>query len=193
MSQAHAERHDDREADQRQPPRQAERPHERERRQRGKRRLDGQDRKLRGDQRRHLRTDLGGRAAQCGDPRGDPQVPVEQAAQDLHARRAIEDAARDRPAGRLDGQVPRLAASEQRDDLQQHGDGEHPQRGAGQRIRELFAVPREREHEDRRGDQRAHDRDRGAMATDRRREGDRRRSGSAHPGSPSRRRYRLVS
>ena len=121
VPQARAERPDHREADSGSHHGRPSGADERERRQRGQRRLDGQDRKLRGDQRRHLRADLRGRAPQRGDPRGDPEVPVDHAAQDLHARRAIEDAARDRPAGRLDGQVPRLAAREQRDDLQQHG------------------------------------------------------------------------
>ena len=216
MPQAGAGRPDHREADERQPPRQAERRHQGERRQRGQRRLDGEDRKLRGDQRRHLRTDGRGRAPQRGDPRGDPQLPVEHAAQDLHARRAIEDAAVDRPAGRLDGQMPRLAAREQRDDLQQHGHGEHPRRGVGERGRELVAAPGEQEREDRRGGQRAHDRDQRASAATEvaeagsqfgqptraprsRRRADRfatrdrhRRFRSAHRGSPSKRRYRAA-
>jgi hypothetical protein len=52
-------------------------------------------------------------------------MPVEQAAQHLHARRPVEHAAVDRPAGRLDRQVPGLAPRYERDDLQQDRDGEH--------------------------------------------------------------------
>jgi hypothetical protein len=99
--------------------------HQGERRQRGQRRLDREDRKLRGDQRRHLRTDVRGGASKRGDPGGDRRLRVEQSAQDTHAGRAIENAAVDRPAGLADGQMPGLAAREQRDDLQQHGHGEH--------------------------------------------------------------------
>jgi DDE family transposase len=82
-----------------------------------------------GDQRRHPRTDVRGRAAQRGDPSGHRRLRVEQAAQDAHARGAIENAGVDRAAGLPDGQLPGLAAREQRDDL--HGRGEHPRRGTG--------------------------------------------------------------
>jgi hypothetical protein len=106
----------------------------------------------------------GDERAQRGDPSGDRRLRVEQAAQDAHARRAIENAAVDRPARLLDRQMPGLAAGEQRDDLQQHGRGEHPPRGAGERGRELVAAPGEQQREDRRGGQRAQDRDQRASA-----------------------------
>ncbi len=117
MAQADAGRPEHCKGDERQPPRQAERLHQGERRQRGKRPLDGEDRKLRGNERRHLRTHVRGRAAQRGDPRGDPQLPIYHAAQDLHGRRPVKDATGHRSACGLDGQMPRLAAREQRDDL----------------------------------------------------------------------------
>jgi hypothetical protein len=86
-------------------------------------------------------------------------LTIEQAAKNRHARRAIEDAAFDCPAGCLDRQMPRLSACEQRDDLQQNGYPEHPRRGIGESGRELFAAPGKHEHEDRCGRKRAQDRD----------------------------------
>ena len=55
--------------------------------------------------------------------------------------------------------MPRLAAREQPDDLQQHGRGEHRCRGGGERGLELVALPGEQEHKDRRGHKRPHHRD----------------------------------
>jgi hypothetical protein len=91
-------------------------------------------------------------------------LAVDYAAQHLHARRAIEDAALDRPAGRLDGQMPRLAPRDQRDDLQQRGHSEHPRRGVGERSLELVAPPDEQEQKHRRRGERAHHRDRRSVA-----------------------------
>jgi hypothetical protein len=138
-----------------QPPGQAERTDQGERRQCGQRALYRQDRKLGRDQRRHLRTDDRGGASQCGDPRGDPELRVDHPAQHLHARSAIQDTTIDRPTRCLDRQMPRLTARKQPDDLQQHGHGEHPRRGARKRGRELIAASREHVHQDRRGRQRA--------------------------------------
>ena len=61
-------------------------------------------------------------------------------------------------------QVPRLAARDERDDLQQRGDGEHPAGGAPERVDELVALAGEQEDEDRRRRQRADDRDQRAPA-----------------------------
>jgi hypothetical protein len=90
-------------------------------------------------------------------------VPVDDAAEDLHARRAVEDPALDRPARRPDRQMPRLAATHERDDLQQRGERENRQRRARQRSAELVAAPGEQEREDPSGPERARDRDEDAV------------------------------
>ena len=112
-------------ADQRHPPRQAERADERERRERGERRLDGEDRHLGRDERRHLRATSGEERRSAAIRAATPSCAVDHAAEHLHARRAVEDAPVDRPAGGPDRPVPGLGAREQRDHLEQHGRHEH--------------------------------------------------------------------
>ena len=147
------------------PPGEPERDDQGERGQRGERRLDGEDRELGGDQRRHLRTDGRRGPAQRRDSRRDPEVRVEHAPEHLHAGRAIEHAARDRPTRHFDAQMPGLAARQQRDDLQQHGDGERPQADVREGIGEVVAAPGEHDHEDRGHAQRARDGQRGAVSS----------------------------
>ena len=124
-----------------------------------------EDRELCGDQRRDLRAHLRRGPAQRADPRRHAELSVEQAAEHPHARGAVERAARDRPAGRLDAEVPCLAADDQRHDLQQSRDRENPEGGAGQRGRELVATAGERAREQAGRQQRADDGDRGPVAT----------------------------
>jgi hypothetical protein len=114
-----------------------------------------------------------------------PQLPVEHAAEDLHARGAIERAPRDAAPGRLDRQVPGLGAREQGDDLQQRGPGEHGQRRAGQRGRELVSPTGQADDQRDRRDERADDRDRRPVAA---REAPHADEQSRHPASGRRRR-----
>ncbi len=164
MPHAGACRRDDRDADQRHPPRHRQRRDQRERRQRRERRLHGEDRELRGDQGRHLRADLGRGAAQRRDPRRDAQLAVEHAAEHLHARRPIQHSPVDGPARGLDRQMPCLGARQQRDDLQHHRDREHRCGDGRQRGGEFMATSGEQEPEHRRRRQRPGDRDQDTMA-----------------------------
>ena len=106
-------------------------------------------------------------APQGGDARGHAQVAVQHAAEDLHARRAVEDAARDGSSGRLDRDVPRLAARHQRDGLQEDGHQDHPGGDARQRRGEFLAAAGEQPDEHRGGGQRSdHGEQRAVAATE---------------------------
>ncbi len=122
-------------------------PIEREGGERGECGLDGEDRHLGREQRRHLRADRRRGAAQRGDAGGDAEVRAGDAAQHLHAGGAVEDAARDRPTGGADRAVPRLGAGEQAADVQHDGGADHPQRRAGERGAELVATAVQQQRE----------------------------------------------
>ena len=84
---------DHRERDDRQPPRQAEWLDQGERRQRRQHPLDGEDRKLSCDQGRTCGLTVGDEWRSAAIRAATPSCPLMRSAQDLHARRAIEDAA----------------------------------------------------------------------------------------------------
>ena len=135
----HQQRH--RQEHERQPPRQPQRTHERERGQRRERRLDGEDRDLGGDQRRHARALVRCRAAQGGDPRRRADRAVELAAQVAQARRAEQAAPADGAARRDDADPPRLRPRHERQQLQRGGGDQDPDgRGAERRAELVPAI-----------------------------------------------------
>ena len=126
--------HHDRQQDHRNPPWPAQRPDEREGHGHGEDELGEQNRHFGGGESAELGRGVGGAALQRGDAHGKADLAVDEVADVADARGAEEHPPAHRPTGRVHAAVPRLAARQQRTELQQRRGQERPERRTDQRV-----------------------------------------------------------
>jgi hypothetical protein len=129
------------------PPRQAERANEGEGDKRRQRRLDQDDRHLGDGQRAELGRSLGSDPAQGGNANGESQLTVDDVAEVADAGDPVELVSADGPPGGAHAAVPRLAAGDQRGQLQQRRTGDRRHRDGRKRVRQRRPFPTQREGE----------------------------------------------